>query len=49
MNDGIVLTHVAWYALCLARMRARPGGFTYVLLQDLTPELGWSVSSLERN
>ena len=36
MNGRIVLTHLAWYALSLARMRVRPGGFTYVLLQDFT-------------
>ena len=38
MNGRIVLTHLAWYALSLARMRVRPSGFTHVLLQDLTPE-----------
>ena len=40
MNDGIVLTHLAWYELSLARVKPRPGGFRNVLLQDLTPEIG---------
>ena len=39
MNGTIVLLHLAWYALSLARMRVRSGGFTHVLLQDLTPGL----------
>ena len=31
--------HLAWCALSLARMRVRPGGFTHVFLQDLTPRV----------
>ena len=42
-NGRIVLTHLALYALSLAHMRVRPGGYTYVLLQDLTPDRGSAV------
>ena len=48
MNGGIVLTHLAWYALSLACMRVRPSGFMYALLQDLTPELSADITALAR-
>ena len=42
-NGRIVLTHLAWYALSLVQMRVRSGGFTHVLLQDLTQVRGSAV------
>ena len=41
VNGRIVLTLLAWLALCLARMRVWTCGFTNVSLKDLTP---WSAS-----